>query len=210
MTTYTLNFTMDDTGLVNIDGMRVTLAKRVTSSLVNGNAATAWISFLPCETVQVSWQEDYYIYASQTEIEDGATVIMQSDTPAAVVGDQLYTYQPSGVFTNQPETTGGAFVTLNSRNFDQSPNVWTMGLAQAASVNGGKSMLSPLNAMTVPYNIRASFTPIEEVSIWLSRYDNNGVVISQLGSDALTVALTSQSPSANISFNSSNNSFYQT
>jgi hypothetical protein len=44
--------------------------------------------------------------------------------------------------------------------------------------------------------------------VFLSNSINNGVVLSQVASNALPVTLTSQNATANIGFNDSNNTFY--
>ncbi len=209
MTTYTLDFEIDDKGLNNIDGMMISLAKTVTTAMVSGNLATSWISFLPAQNISVTWEEEYYIYASQTQLSDGAKITMESNTNAPVSAGQVYKYGSAGTFTNTPAPTNGAFETLNQRHYTGKQDAWTMGLAQAATVNGGKISMAPLNGVIVPYHLSGSFTPIETVSMWLSQYDDNGVVISQVGGGALTVQMTSQSPQASIGFNDAENSFFQ-
>jgi hypothetical protein len=69
--------------------------------------------------------------------------------------------------------------------------------------------MAPLNAVPVMTNESASFTPEETVSIFLSNIVNNGVVLSQVASNSLSVTLTSQSASAKIGFNDASNTFYQ-
>ena len=204
MTTYSLDISIDSTGLKQIQGQNISIAKTVTTSLVSGNLATAWISFEPAQNITVTWEEDYYIYASTTVAKGGATIGLSSYTDAPVQSGQLYTYNPSATFSASNASTGGAFETNNEQN---SPDPWTMGLAQKATVNGGPATMAALNAVNVPYNETASFTPIEHVSIWVSSLQNNGVVLSQIASQALQVTLTGQTPSAKLGFNDSQNEF---
>ncbi|MEP3430172.1 MAG: hypothetical protein ABJN98_15910 [Roseibium sp.] len=203
MTKYTLDIKIDSAGLKQIQGETISIAKTVTTALVGGNLATAWISFDPAQHITVTWTEDYYIYASSSAAQGGATIDLSSYTDAAVQADQLYTYGTASTFSNAKANTGGAFET---NNLQQSPNPWTMGLAQEATV-GGKSTMAALNAVKVPYNQTASFTPIENISIWVSSIQNNGVVLSQIANTALPVQLTSQKSTANLGFDDSLNVF---
>ncbi len=58
MTTYTLDISIDSTGLEQIRGETISIAKTVTASMVGGNLATAWISFEPAQHITVTWTED--------------------------------------------------------------------------------------------------------------------------------------------------------
>lgn len=82
-----------------------------------------------------------------------------------------------------------------------------LGVAQYATVNG-VNMFSPTLGVSTLLNQQASFTPTNTVSIFLSSYRNNGVVLSQIPGNALNLNLSSQQPVANIGFNDSNASFY--
>lgn len=204
-TAYQLNINIDQTGVSNINSSSqfVTIVKSVTSSLVGGNLPVAWLTFSPLETNVVSWVENYSLYATTQQLSAGATITMTSQSAGTVQSGWVYTFQ-NGIFSG----ASGTGSTYNLSN-EMSNYSFTFGLAQQASLNGGAPMLAPLNAVGVPYNEQASFTPIESLSIYLSSFSNNGVVISQVAGNALPVTLSSQSPSATIGFNDSNNTFYQ-
>lgn len=112
-----------------------------------------------------------------------------------------YTFQQGQFIGAQ----GGSTSTFNMSN--QQGGMFNFGLSQQAMVNN-ISVMAPLNAIPVLTGEGATFTPEETVSIFLSNVVNNGVVLSQVASNALVVTLTSQNPSANIGFTDSNNSFY--
>ena len=202
---YQLNISIDQTGLSNIykAAQYVTIVKSVTTNpLASGNLPVAWITFSPWSTNNISWYETYSIYASNTSMQAGATISLTTQTTPGIQLGWTYTLQ-SGFFTGAP----GSTPTFNAANQQQGSTMSTFGLAQPAIVNGA-NVLAPLNATTVMYNQTASFTPIENVSVFLSSYSNNGVVIAQVASNALAVQLTSQSPVANIGFNDATNTFY--
>jgi hypothetical protein len=202
---YQLNIAIDSAGLEHIynAGQSVTLVKSVVSNpLAGGNLPIAWVSFLPFQANSVSWIENYNLYATTTVLTAGATIVQTSVTGAPVLTGWTYTFA-QGQFTG---SQGGASGTYNTTN--QQPNsMFNFGLSQQAMVNN-VPVNAPLNAIPVLYNESASFTPQENVSLFLSNVSNNGVVLSQVASGALAVTLTSQSPTANIGFNDSTNRFY--
>ena len=102
---------------------------------------------------------------------------------------------------------GGGSNTFSAEN--QQGGTYSFGLAQSAVVNG-VSVTAPLNAIPVANNETVSFTPEQTLSIFLSTTQNNGVVLSQVAGNALTVSLSSQTPTATIGFNSTSSTFYQT
>lgn len=200
---YQLNFNIgSDVKKIHDLLQSITIVKNVTGDpLGSGNLQVAWVTFSPLMGNQVSWSADYYIYASTTSVQSGATIKMTSQTDAPAQLGPIYDFA-EGVFTT---TTQGAATTYNAQNdYGQS---LTFGLAQQASINGAKVM-APLSATPIGNTQQGTFTPSETVSIYLSSYSDNGVVISQVAGDALTVKLTSQQPVANIGFTAATNSFY--
>jgi len=201
---YGLNISIDSTGLSRIysSGQAVTIVKSVVSNPVStGNLPVAWISFQPLQENAVTWVENYNIYATTTLLSAGATIVQTSVTGTPVQTGWTYTFG-QGQFTG---ATGGSTLTFNMSN--QQQGSFNFGLSQQATVNN-ITINAPLNAIPVLYNEGATFTPQENVSIFLSNSVNNGVVLSQVASNALSVTLTSQNPTANIAFNDANNTFY--
>ena len=201
---YQLNIAIDQNGLNNIyaAGQAVTLVKSVVSNpLVSGNLPIAWLNFQPLMQNQVTWIENYYIYATTTQLQAGATIKQSSVTTVPVQTGWDYTFK-SGQFSG---AQGGATGTYNMDN--QQGSGFSFGLAQQAVVNNVSTM-APLNAIPVLVNEGASFTPYETISVFLSASVDNGVVLSQVSSNALAVTLRSQNPSATIGFNDTNNTFY--
>lgn len=203
---YQINIDIDEAGLRSIyaAGQAVTFVKSVVSDpLGSGNLPIAWLAFQPFEVNQVSWIETYYLYATTTTLQAGATIVMTSQTGEPVQPGLIYTFS-QGQFDNG--VSGGAPDTYNLNNQSQVPNL-DFGLAQSASVNNVQTF-APLNAVPVLFNEQASFTPEETLSIFLSSTTNNGSVLSQIASNALEVTLSSQNPVVNLGFNDASNTFY--
>jgi hypothetical protein len=202
---YQVNINIDNAGLQAIyaAGQSVTFVKSVVSNPVaTGNLPIAWLTFQPFQSNQVIWIENYSIYASTTIVQSGAVINMTSVTAGSAQLGWLYAFQ-NGIFTGQ----SGSGSTFNVSDQVSAPSPLQFGLAQTANVNG-VSVTAPLNAVPVLYNQQATFTPQEQISIFLSSYQNNGVVISQVAGNALNVTLSSQNPIANVGFNDATNSFY--
>lgn len=198
MTTYSLNIDIDDGDLSAIlnAGQRVTLVKSVGSSPSN----VAWVSFQPFKSNTVTWTANYVIYGTPASIRPGTAIAMTSRTGVAREG-VLYTFT-EGQFTPAPGGAPGWYGVQNNQ-----ANGISFGLAQQARING-TAALAPLNAVPVLMNEQAMFQVVERVSVCLTSFENNGVVISSVAGNALAVALTSANPSAALAFHDATNSFY--
>lgn len=179
---------------------RVCIARSVASS--PNNLPIVWIAFLPLVVNAVSWRQDYYIYSTTTVLQEGATIVETSRTSTPVQPGWTYTFA-DGQFTGATGGSPGAYHVYNGARTGS----YSFGLALPAAVNG-VSLAAPLNAIPILYNQTGAFTPEVQVAIFLSSFENNGVVIGQVDSSALTLTLTSQSPTARIGFNDSTNTFF--
>ncbi len=202
MPTYTLNLAVDDAGLaaINASGQKVTIVKSVGSG-----EDVAWLLFEPLESNTITWEETYSVYASATNIEAGATIATQSTKVAS--GGNSYTFE-NGSFSNGvpgPGPTEYVVENQDSAITISGVEMITSGLYQGAVVNGNNTA-APLNAASVLFNETGTFTPIETIQVYLSSYNNNGLVISSVASNALTVTYTDNTV-ASIKFNDTTNTF---
>lgn len=201
---YQLSINIDSAGLANIYAANqyITIVKSVTANpLQSGNLPVAWISFQPFQSNIVTWVETYNIYATVSSLQSGATIKQTSVTDVPVQTGMTYTLA-EGSFSSASGGGSGVFTCANQ----QAPML-NFGLSQEAVING-VTVNAPLNAVPILYDESASFTPIENVSIFLSNIVNNGVVLSQIASNALPVTLTSQTPTATIGFADASNTFF--
>ncbi|MGH3680224.1 MAG: hypothetical protein ACRDT2_08230 [Natronosporangium sp.] len=202
MSTYELTIQFDNQGLatINAASQLVTLVK----SVGNGRPV-AWVAFHPMESNQVTWTETYSVYSSTTQIQDGAQIQTQSTQPA--VGGNTYTFAAGQFGIGQANLPAASYgVTDNDPNFEvDGVQMITSGLYQGAVVNG-QATQSPLNAVAVPYLETGQFTPVEVVQVFASSYQSNGLVISAVSSQALTVDFTSQLTQT-IHYNDATNQF---
>ncbi|QVN17340.1 hypothetical protein [Burkholderia pyrrocinia] len=202
---FQINVSISTKGLDTIydSGLYVTLVKSVVSNPISGGSLpVAWVSFQPLHENQVTWQEQFTMYATTTTLQSGATIKMTSQTDAQIQPGWIYSFE-RGRFT---EAQGGDPGTFNLRN-QQTPGNFSFGLAQPVVINNVQTS-APLNAVSVPYNVNATFTPLEKLSLFLSSYSNNGSVIAAVASNALNITLSSTSPQADVGFNDQTNTFY--
>ena len=190
MPNYTLNIAFDQAGLQALSqaGQSVTIAKQSA-----GGLQTAWITFQPQLTNIVTWTEQYSVYASTTNAQAGAQIITSSQ--ATAIAGSSYNLNTAGYF--DPGVSGAV-----------GPNnvaMVTGGLVQGATVNGS-ALSAPICAVGILFNQQAIFTPIETIQIYTSSYSNNGIVISQVAGNALTVTYTTNS-TASVAYNDQNNQF---
>lgn len=205
MTDYKLDINIDSQGLHTIQaaGQVVTLVKSVGGG---GNMPVAWLSFHPMQSNTLTWTNQYSVYASSTKIQANARIVSQSTQLAT--GGSTYTF--SGGQFDYGKSNGLTIVQYGVENQDadflvDGMAMITSGLYQGAVVNGGAKS-SPLNAVEVPYNESGTFTPKEVVQVFVSNYQDNGMVISSVTSKSLTVDLTS-SPSQTIHYDDHSNQF---
>lgn len=200
MTTFNLDIQFDNAGLTTLQkaGQQVAIVKSVGPS----SSPIVWVSFFPETDNNVQWTENYYVYGSNQQLKAGATILTTSHFQA-VAGDR-YPFS-GGQF--QPGSATLANNQYGVYNGDSNFPLLTAGLAQVAGGSGGTAgAISPLNATVVPFNEPGIYTPIEEVQVFALAAANNGLVISTVASNALTVDLT-QVTSQTIHYNSSNNTF---
>lgn len=201
MTTFNLEIQFDSAGLTTLQeaGQQVAIVKNVSPNTSN---QVIWVSFAPELDNTVTWTETYYVYGSNTQIQAGATI----HTLSTFQGTDGDTYPFSGGQFH-PGTNDLGQNQYGVKNADSNFQLLTAGLAQAAGGTGGTGgNLSPLNATVVPFNDQGIYQPIEKVAVFAFASANNGLVISSVSSNALTVDLTTE-PSQTIHYNSSNNTF---
>jgi hypothetical protein len=207
-TTYSLNLTMNEAAVeaINGTGQFITIVKKVQSSHRTAGDV-AWLTFAATQTIQVSWQETYYLYATSQSLQAGAVINGTARTSNPALSGYRYVFNSNNLFVNPtPGLTQGTF---NVKDL-AGRNDWKFGLAQMATIGSAETPVPvPLNVAQVLNNELVTFTPQATVSIFLQSFNNNGVVITEVMSEALTVTLPSTAPSANIGFDNSENTFFQ-
>jgi hypothetical protein len=204
----TININIDSAGLQKIygAGQYVTLVKSVQSMVeiprpAGSGVTIAWITFKPFEKNIVSWNDNYYIYATTSELMPGHLVTMNTLTDEPVQLGWTYTFR-HGQFSPAAKGTANAFTVVDMMN-----GVFGFGLAQRATVNNA-STITPLSAISSLFNQQIFISPAREMFIFLSSVGSSGSVLYVIPDNALTLPLTGRGLTATAGFNDQNNTFF--
>ncbi len=157
---------------------RITLAKPVNSD----TPSVIWLSIDPFQSTDVQWTEQYGIYASTTQIAEGANITKLSETPFPAQDGAYYTLSAATTF-NGPFPGGG--VARGSFGADNGvPNsaypVLTFGLTQNAMINQRPAERKPLSATPVLATQFVNMTPYTIVYAWLQSQFTSETIITRI------------------------------
>ncbi|MBF0624922.1 MAG: hypothetical protein HQL82_08950 [Magnetococcales bacterium] len=208
MATYTLNvgFTNADLQLFYATGTNLIIAKPAQGG---STPNVAWLVVQPMQANQVTWDEQYGVYASTSDMSNGATLTKMSSTGIPAVMGRLYDLSAAGTIDLQPNSAGpNSFTLLNQY---QSPkNYMTVGLYQNANVNSISILGNAISAVPVITNYTAVMTPFTTVYLWMQSQVKSNSVVTTVTSTTTQVTFGGGVYSANMQYNSSSGSFIQT
>lgn len=136
-----------------------------------------WAVIRPAQNSSVSWSDEYYIYASNSDYEIGNTIIASATSSARVMSKYVYS---EGSFSN-PVTDNnlnpGQFMITNKVPVSTSGSI-IFGLAETCKVNNElQNSPSPTRATIVPAMQYTILNASEKVTIFLSSQVSPGQVI---------------------------------
>jgi len=176
MTTYTLALQFDQPSIDTIyaNGQYLNISKY--GGIAGDPSSVVWLSWHPLTGNIVTWQENYYLYATVTQTQAGATITTSTNIPA-IVG-RKYVLDDTGFHdAGSGAPSGTIYVTNNSST------TFYCGLAQPAVVSGqSDSGLCAMNRVIVPGHQAASFAPIVRLWAYIGMTANNGAVASAVSS----------------------------
>jgi hypothetical protein len=182
MPSYKLNVLFDskeDLQTIYTAKERLTLMKQTEPG-----ATLAWIAFDPFMNNTVSWTDTYALYASKSIVEAGATIDRLDDIEAAQ--QKVYAFSQGAFAEGQKSSdlSAGQYKVIN----DYASEDWlTFGMAQHVQVNGTAYPNHPINAVVVPREHTAVFTPYEKVKVSLRAHMRNSLVVSDVSNEGLTL-----------------------
>ncbi|EGG20552.1 hypothetical protein DFA_00413 [Cavenderia fasciculata] len=199
MSNYSLKFSFNQAGLAALHSsqQKVCVVKSVNGQVSN----VVWVTFKPFLTNSLDWKEEYGIYASNTQIQNGATISRISTLKSASKTHQ-YPFNSAGFFDQANGVSVKSYGLVN--NYGES---LTFGLTQSALINGVQ-VVSELNATTVLNNQSAEYTPIVTLSVYVAASFNNGSVISDISGQSLTLTYTSDT-SKSVFYDTNSNMFVE-
>jgi hypothetical protein len=175
MPSYNLHtlFTEQDLQRFLASGSNVVVAKPNNGGAPN----VAWVVFRPLINNSMSWEDNYGIYASNTDLISGGVLNQMSKTAYPAVPDKVYELAPTGAFVG-PGSAGpaGSYTAVNAYN-NLPKGYLTFGLYQNAEVNGNQAVGNAVSAAPVIYNSTATITPFTTVYLWIqSQVVSNSVI----------------------------------
>jgi hypothetical protein len=182
MPAYSLNLNIDQSDLQNLmaSGSKVVIGKQI------GARNVAWIVFSPLSVNSVTWVEEYGIYASNTPLHDGATIVQMSNLPASP--GTKYVLSASGTLTAQGAGAPAGSYSVSNQNYTTGSSV-TCGLSQNANVNGSQLNGNAASAAAVLLQTTTVISPSPSVVVWV-----------QAGIQSSTVVTSVQAPQTQVSF----------
>lgn len=176
-----INFTEEALKVIYAAHQRLALTKAVAGNM---GKTVVWVSTLPFARNTIEWKENYMLYSSMEEVQNGANIKKLSD--ATAIDNVVYDFS-SAIFQNaKPSECVGANEYAVHNAMDQYDSL-TFGLAQEVKVNGKTKEGNPINALTLPYNHTAVMSPVEKVKIFLANSVDDGIVLSKQFSNAIEV-----------------------
>jgi len=209
MPSFTLNTTFNQTDLTMLyaTGTNVVVAK---PSSMTAAPNVAWVVFRPLPANGMSWEEQYGIYASTQNIQNGATLTQMAITPFPASSGQVYAMGPAGFFG--PPQGGGipnSYSAVNQYN-NLPPNgqgYLTFGLYQNASVNGQSMNANAVSAAAVPYQSTAVMTPFTTIYIWTASAVTSNTVVTKVSSVQTEVTFGGSITEIDLQYDSSTGAF---
>jgi hypothetical protein len=204
MASYTLNisFTNKQLGIFEATNSQVIIAKPVGSDSPN----VAWQAFSPMQSNQLTWDEEYGIYASTVPITShGAVLTKQSmvDLPATM--QQQYTLKSKGdIDTPVSGGVAGSFYLLNQ--YSSEPYM-TVGLFQDANINGKLVEGHAISAANVLLQSTAQMTPFTTLYVWLASDLVGNCVITSVTSPMTKLKFGGAVSEISVSYDSQSGNF---
>ena len=180
MPTYTLNtaFTQEDLSRLYAMGANVVVAK----PNAGGPPNVAWTVFRPVLINTMTWEDQYGIYASNSDIVNGARLVQMARTEYPAMAGKIYSLTSAGFFG--PPSGGGSpgcYTAVNE--FNNLPKGYlTFGLFQDAVVNGVASRGNAVSATPVLFNSTAPMAPFTTVYLWTQSQVMSNTVVTTVTS----------------------------
>jgi hypothetical protein len=207
MPTFSLNTSFDQNSLrmLYASGSNVVVGK----PNAGGSPNVAWIVFRPMMRNQMTWEEQYGIYASTTSIMNGARLVQMSTTNFPASSGQVYPLLPAGYF-GPPQSGGvpGSYGAINQ--FNNLPQGYlTIGLFQNAMVNGSNLTGNAVSAAPVLYQSTAVMTPYATVYIWIQSQVMSNTIVTNVTSVQTRVTFGGSVTSISLMFDPNTGGFIQ-
>lgn len=193
-----INIEQEDVDLLNSLQRRIVIVKTVDEMAPSAApdsdseqiTGVAWVTSEPWPQVEVKWENQFAVYASDVRIQSGAT-IRASCIKNALSGSKIYNFTDRNIFSEAPYQKASEN-TYYIHNLKSGYRAYTFGLAQSVKVNDDLFNFNPINATSLINNELVSLKPIEKIKVFLQTNAQDAKVISLIQSNALDIDLTDE------------------
>lgn len=205
--TLNISFTTQALEILGGQDKSIVLVKESNEPSPISTASLAWFTTDPFQNVEISWEEDFYLYGSQTEFKADAIIKKTSATDNPLNdGNFLYQFGPSSA-TFTSVDYGGSAGTYYMKNLYEKGKYTLFGLAQKIS-DSTKTTVNPINAVKGIFQDNMAFTPVEKIRVFLQANVQDSKVLTSISSDPILLDFTGKS-NHNIRYDEKNNRFVQ-
>jgi len=135
----------------------------ITKQTINQSNTVVWLVFRPFLTNEVSWEDQFELYASQIRNHEVTEMITTSADPG-----KRYIFQESGfILSDEPGVLGGFQIA------NETDRTWTMGILQTAQINGTSSQ-NMISSEIVPPRMLNEIVPLEILEVFMMSGPNPG------------------------------------
>jgi hypothetical protein len=196
-----VGFSNNDLSTIYTVGANVIIAKPTS----DGTPNVAWQVFRPMSANTVSWEENYGIYASTSEVQNGAQLSQLSSVKPPAAINKLYTLESNSIISGP--ASGGTSNAFSLHNTYDVKQYMTVGLYQDANVNGTDIIGNALSAAGVMLNHIAAMTPYTTVYIWLQSQVKSNCVVTNVTSPMTQITFGGGVSSNKVKYDSSTGTF---
>ncbi|MCU0285132.1 MAG: hypothetical protein MUF15_01920 [Acidobacteria bacterium] len=196
------SFTNDDLELFFATGTNIVVAK----SFMGFEPNVAWLVYRPLNKNEVTWVEDYGIYASNTEIVNGAPIFQNAQTPFPAETGKIYTMSPSGAFG--VASPGGIPFTYGIFNdYSNDKGHLTFGLYQNANVNGEDLKGYPVSAYSALYKFKVLWMPMNTIYLWTQAQVKSNMIVTCITSQVTKINFSELNPEISLQYDRTTGKF---
>jgi hypothetical protein len=198
MPNYSLNIDIDPTDLQTIYAANelVTIVKQSAAG-----PSVAWVAFLPFEATTLTWTDSYALYASNTSVQGGAVINQLSNILAGPGLNYPFLNGDFGTATPDGTLPPNTYETVNQMSAFP---LLTFGLAQDIQINGMAQPNRPINAQAVPLNQTATFTPFDNITVFLQSQVQSSMMLTTVTSQSIALQFGGSTTSQTISYTAAN------
>ncbi len=146
--TLSIEFNPADLPLLNQAGLKVVLIKDVE----NGGSNVCWGSYTPYERQTFIWDPVYQLFVSPDKVVNRNTITATSRINC--LPGHTYISRYNSLFVSSENDTKEPYIKVENDNVQ---DYLTFGLAQSLTYNNNETKPLPINAITVPKRLFASF-----------------------------------------------------